>query len=43
MSVPKFNFVERGVVFMTEILYFLLGLITSAIGGAAVGYLFAKK
>lgn len=28
---------------MTEILYFLLGLTTSAIGGASVGYLFAKK
>lgn len=28
---------------MTEVLYFLLGLLTSAIGGAAVGYLFAKK
>ena len=28
---------------MTEILYFLLGLVTSAIGGAAVEHLFAKK
>lgn len=28
---------------MTEILYFLLGLTISAIGGASVGYLLAKK